>query len=133
MTGQADSKTTGRTPKTILRRLPRMRNDRMGVSTREGVTILRYTEILYCEAMGNYCRIYLRDQRSLVISKPLKRLSSVLPQQEFVRTHQSYLVRFDEIATVGQDVELINGKILPVSRGQRDTLMSLVRKQLPIV
>ncbi len=105
----------------------------MALHLTEGFVIIRFADILYCEAMGNYCRIHLRNQQSHLASRPLKTVFAVLPAAEFIRTHKSYVVRFDEIVMAGAEVKLSNGKMIPVSRNQRNNLDALLRNRLPIV
>jgi two-component system LytT family response regulator len=117
----------------VVRKMQKPPTDRMALSTTEGYVIVLFADILYCEAMSNYCRIHLRTQQSQVVSKPLKLLQSVLPSTEFIRTHQSYLVRFDAITCAGRDITLTNGATIPLSRSRRSILGDFLRKRMPIV
>ena len=118
---------------TVVRTMKNHLADRMAISTTEGYVIIQYADILYCEAMSNYCRIHLNTSKSHIVSKPLKHLQSVLPSAEFIRTHQSYLVRFDHIVAAGQDVKLSNGSNIPLSRSQRSAFDALLKIRMPIV
>jgi two-component system LytT family response regulator len=117
----------------VVRPLKRYQADRMALSTTEGYIIVHFADILYCEAMSNYCRIHLRTQPSLVASRTLKYIQSVLPSTEFIRPHQSYLVRFDEITFAGHEIKMSNGVNIPVSRQHRNTLTTFLRNRMPVV
>ena len=117
----------------IIRNLAPAIMDRMGVNTQEGLVIIRFEDILYCEAMSNYCRLYLRDGSSLVASRTLKHVFACLPHSAFMRTHQSYVVRIDAITRVHHELMLYNGKKIPVARSQRSVLTEWFRDQLPVI
>ena len=117
----------------VVRKMQKFPADRMALSTSEGFVIVRFADILYCQAMSNYCRIHLRTQQSHVVSKPLKHLQSVLPATEFVRTHQSYIVCFDDIICAGHDVKLSDGATVPLSRSRRSALDVFLRNRMPVV
>ena len=106
----------------LVHRLTRRATDRIGISTQEGLTLLRFDQILYCEAMANYCRIWRVDGSSIVVSKPLKDVLACLPASEFLRSHQSYAVRIHEVVNVHQGLTLSNGKWIPVSRSQKTAI-----------
>ena len=117
----------------VVRTLKKHQTDRMAISTTEGYVIVQFADILYCEAMSNYCRIQLRTGQSHLVSRTLKHLQSVLPSSEFIRTHQSYLVRFDAITCAGQEIRLTNGKNIPISRSKRNALGVFLRNSMPVV
>ncbi len=127
------SHTSSRSGEAILRRLPYSKTDKMGVNTQNGIVIIRYADILYCEAMGNYSRVHLHSGKSIMISKTLKHVITFLPSAEFVRTHQSYIARFDDIVAVHQDITLSNGQKIPVARGQKNTIMTYLHNRIPVV
>jgi two-component system LytT family response regulator len=105
----------------------------MALSTQDGFIIISFSDILFCEAMGNYCRIQLRDQKMHVVSKPLKALTAVLPARDFIRTHQSYLVRFDDIVSIGSAVILSSGKSIPIARSRRQPLGVFLKNKMPTI
>lgn len=131
MTNTLTVKTTHRSA--TIRRLPNPGTDRLGIHAQSGLVIVPFAEILFCEAMSNYCRIHLFNGRSHIVSKPLKRIISVLPAEDFVRTHQSYVVRLNEIDHVGQEIILSNGIQIPLARSQRNSLLNVVRKRITII
>lgn len=127
------AKTRGIQESAIIRQLHQKAHDSMAISTQEGLVVIRFSDINYCEAMSNYCRIHLREGLPVLASKALKQVMAVLPPGDFVRIHQSYVVRFDGIASAGHEVRLMNGDVLPVSRSQRNALMQLIRNRMPVV
>ena len=74
-------------------------------------------EILYIEAVGNYIRLYLENEKPLVITQTMKYILSVLPPAKFIRIHKSYIVKREGITNFKKtEVTLSNKTVLPVGR-----------------
>jgi len=116
-----------------IRQLRRYATDRMAISTQEGMVIIRFADISYCEAMSNYCRIHLGDGRSVMASKPMKKIMAALPGGEFFRPHQTYVVRIDAIVSAGTDIRLEGGQIIPVSRAHKASLNQLLHSLMQVI
>jgi len=72
-------------------RPPAVQN-RICLSTAEGLEFLRVEDILYCEANGSYTTFHLRENRKIVVSKNLKEYETLLGGHAFMRVHNSYLI-----------------------------------------
>ncbi|MCC8037751.1 MAG: LytTR family DNA-binding domain-containing protein [Bacteroidales bacterium] len=74
-------------------------------------------EILYIEAMEGYVKIY-RDNGTCTLSRMiLKNILPMLPEDEFVRIHRSYIVHRSKIKSYNRsEVVLSNGQSLPIGR-----------------
>lgn len=55
-------------------------------------------QILYIEALGNYCKIFCTDGHCILSHAGLKLLQSMLPAGRFLRIHRSYVVALDKVA-----------------------------------
>jgi two-component system LytT family response regulator len=117
----------------IIRNLAPAITDRLGVSTQDGLVIIQVGDILYCEAMSNYCRLHLRDGSSMVASRTLKHVFACLPHSAFIRTHQSYVVRIDEVIRIHHELTLRNGTKIPIARSQRHMLNEWFQSQLSVI
>ena len=107
--------------------------NRIGVKTLNGIEIIRTSEILYCQAESNYCRLHLREGRSLLTSKTLKHVSEHLPGGLFTRIHQSYLVNTKAITGVHTELTLSDGTTLPIARNRRQVLSAWLEKQITVL
>ena len=85
-----------------------------------GNEVIRIDEMVYCQASSNYTNIYLMDGRKVCVSKTLKYIQSLLPDQKFIRTHQSHLVNIQYIRKyqLGNrpHVQLKTLETLPISK-----------------
>jgi len=87
------------------------------------------SNILYIESLGNYVNIYTENKK-MIVYLTLKGLEAQLPATDFIRIHQSFLVATSKIEAIEDNMVLIKGKPLPISRHYRDTLMRLVEQRL---
>ncbi len=65
---------------------------RMVLSTQESIQVIQLKDIVYCQSEGGYTWFFLANGQKVLISKPLKFYDELLPEDCFLRPHQSYLV-----------------------------------------
>lgn len=78
-------------------------------------------DIIYCNSDGNYTTIQTTNKK-FTISKTLKFVEKLLPQSDFYRIHQSYIINLKKIEAYDRStnyVKLCNHIELPVSRSKR--------------
>ena len=78
-------------------------------------------DILYAEAMQNYCRIHT-PSRSYLPLLPLSQLAEALPDH-FLSIHRSYLVNQRRVEGLEGNQVRIAGRLLPISRGNREEVL----------
>ena len=79
---------------------------------------LRPEEILRCVSESNYSYIYYGSGQKVMVAKTLKSIGMSLMASGFVRVHRSHLVRREDILAVFSNcLTLLNGEVIPVSRG----------------
>ena len=107
---------------------------KLALTTSEGMHLIHWSDIIHCIAESNYCRIALKGGRTLLVSKTLKTVESILPQSRFFRIHQSHVVSMDEISILRHDeILLTNGERLPVSRSRRADLVLKIQESATCV
>lgn len=75
------------------------------------------SEIIYIEVMNNYCHIFRTGNVCTQTRMTLKSLMELLPAENFVRIHRSFVVASDKVVSFNRkEVCLSNGKTLPVGR-----------------
>ena len=72
--------------------IPEMSGENIVFNTDTGFTMLNTGNIEYCYADSSYSRIVKYDRKEIIITKSLKELQDMLPENQFYRTHKSYLV-----------------------------------------
>ncbi|SNR16248.1 LytR/AlgR family response regulator transcription factor [Tenacibaculum jejuense] len=92
----------------------------------EGYQIIRFDTLMYCQSDKGYTTFYTEDKKSYIASKPIKEFENQLPEELFVRTHQSYVVNLkfiDKYDKTGYAF-LKSGAKIPVSTRKREEFVS---------
>jgi two-component system response regulator LytT len=77
-------------------------------------------EIKYIEGLGEYVKIVL-EKNFVVTLEALKNLEKILPEDQFVRIHKSYIVNTKFIRTLSStSITLKDGHKLPVGKVYKD-------------
>lgn len=102
--------------------------DRIVIKTTEQIYVLDLAEIVHCKADQGYTHFYTRDKKHILSSKTLKEYNEMLPQEQFVRVHQSHLVNWKYVASYEKKGELIlkNSERIPVSVRRRHVVSELL-------
>lgn len=107
---------------------------KIALPTENGYEFLKINSIIYCEASSNYCKIFCIDGKEILLAKTLKNIQELLPTNLFQRIHKSYLVNLNYIArfdrTNSLEIELQNGKKLPVSFRQKDNFLNVFKNKV---
>ncbi len=98
------------------------------LDTIESKFIVALDDILYCKSDGNYTEFFLNNNPSILISKPMKKISEIIPEQLFVRCHQSYLVNKTYIKRYDKNgfFVLQNDVNVPVATRRKDFALKAV-------
>ncbi len=78
-------------------------------------------EILYAQSYGNYVKIFM-NEKSLLASITTNQLEHLLPQDDFVRIHKSYIVAVKKIEQIERDNIILNQEKIPVGITYRRNL-----------
>lgn len=63
----------------------------------EGLVFVALSDIIRLEADGNYSLFFLKDKRTLLISKPLHHYEQQLAPENFFRVHDKHLVNLEQV------------------------------------
>jgi DNA-binding LytR/AlgR family response regulator len=87
---------------------------------------LKFGDITYLEADGNYTQVYAKDKK-FVVRAILKDLEQKLNPNYFVRIHKSYLINLEAIDAIDTHSVHIGGKEIPISRSQHSWLINQIK------
>jgi DNA-binding LytR/AlgR family response regulator len=77
---------------------------------------INYPDIRYIEAMQEYVRIYLENQKPIMTLMSLKKMEEHLPKDAFMRVHRSFIVNLNKITTVERNrIVFDNDTYIPIS------------------
>ncbi|MGB1218072.1 MAG: LytR/AlgR family response regulator transcription factor [Saprospiraceae bacterium] len=94
----------------------------------DGHVIVRFDELVRCQADEGYTHFFMSDGSRHIISKSLKEYEQILPTHKFIRTHQSHIInktfveRFDV-----HGVQLKNSKLIPISTRKKKGVLEWLR------
>ncbi|MEO9503403.1 MAG: LytTR family DNA-binding domain-containing protein [Nonlabens ulvanivorans] len=102
------------------------------LKTIEAIHIVKIADIMYCKSDGNYTTFFLVNNKSILISKPIKYAVQLLPESNFVRCQRSYLVNANFVTQFirSGSLILINGEELPVSGQNKDVVFERILQKM---
>lgn len=95
------------------------------VKTSDGQIRVDFSDLLYCEAQGNYVTFQLLDQK-IMSRMTLSETEKLLPVS-FIRTHRSFLVNKNQITKVEKHQLHLNGFVVPISSSYIDQVLELLK------
>ena len=97
----------------------------IALRTQQELLLVQVEDIIYCKSNGSYTTFYIKDRRPLMVSKAIKVYEELLPENAFLRPHQSYLVNYAFIKGYHRDGYLVlsDGQQLPVSVRKREQVI----------
>ena len=102
---------------------------KIAIPTFNGIQFIKIEDIIYLEASGNYTKFYLTHSRQYMVSRTLKEFEDMLPNNLFVRIHNSHVINLDfaekYIRGEGGQVVLTENIVLEVSKRKKNELMKI--------
>ncbi|HEX5669555.1 MAG TPA: LytTR family DNA-binding domain-containing protein [Chitinophagaceae bacterium] len=93
----------------------------------EGLEMVPVENILYCESSDNYCYIFLKGGKKMLVTRSMKDMEEILEEHSFARVHRSFLVNLNEVERYvrgdGGYVMMSDGKMIDVSRSKKEELL----------
>lgn len=104
---------------------------RIALSTSDGIHLFDISDIIRCESTDNYTKFYIKDSKSVLISKTLKEYEELLKEHNFERIHQSHLINLNYLKSYikkdGGYVIMTDGSNLPISQRKRERLQEILK------
>ncbi len=79
-------------------------------------------DILFVEALQNYVAIHTKDKKHITYLT-LGNVSEYLPEDEFIKTHKSFIVPVKKVESIEGNELRIGGHLIPISRNLKDGVM----------
>ena len=88
---------------------------------------LDMSRICYIEGLGDYVKIYSKDESKPVLSLcSMKYMEEKLPPDEFIRVHRSFIIRKDCIRTIESNKIALEKRSIPIGDVYRKKLKSYI-------
>lgn len=105
---------------------------KIGLTHKDGVKFVNFEQISSLSADGVYCKVYLNNGDSFLISKPLGYYADLLQKNSgiFFRPHRSHLINLMYLQEYnkqdGGSIVMENGIRIPVSRGKKEEFLAII-------
>ena len=86
---------------------------------------IKLNEIMYVEGLKDYVSIYTPTQKIVTLQR-IKNLEEQLPETEFVRIHNSYIVALNWIDAILKEKVQIGNNFLPISDTYRKSFKDFI-------
>lgn len=86
-------------------------------------------EIVYIESMGDYIRFFLEDKK-IVTLLSMSKIIELLPNEKFIQIHRSYIINFEKINFIQNNIISIGKYQLPISKSRKKELMIVINSKL---
>ena len=110
--------------------LKNIHQNKLFLPTLHGTFVISTSEISHAFADDKYATLVLESGEKTFVSLSLKELEDSLPAGEFIRPHQSYLVRIDAVRRVqkGDGITLVlkDKTEIPVSRRNKEDVLKVL-------
>ncbi len=101
------------------------------IPTSKGPKAVPEENIIRIEASSNYCKIFIINDRPLVVAKVLHWFQDNLPADMFCRIHRTHIINRMYVNEVieSSTVKLTNGDIIQISRRRKSHTGSLLQER----
>ncbi len=87
---------------------------------------INFSELLFIESLQNYVVIHT-SERKYITYLTLSAVEEQLPHAQFMKIHKSYLIALNKVKAIeGNEVVLLNGHHIPISRTLKDEVMNRI-------
>ena len=107
-------------PRKKLQDIPE--RDYMFVHVEYNQVKLNFADIRYIEAMKDYIRIHLMNEKPVVTRQSMKSMEEKLPPKDFVRVHKSYIVAVSKIQAIKRGLLVSGNHEIPMSDSYKPNL-----------
>lgn len=82
-----------------------------------------FSDILFCEALGDYVKVHLKD-KVLIVTTTMKKLIAELPDNQFLRTHKSYIINKTQFDYIEGNQIKIGDSMVAIGQSYREEVLN---------
>ena len=95
------------------------------IKERKKLINVKSQDIYMIISLGDYVRIHTTNQK-YTVHTTMKKIINQLPIDDFIRIHQSYIVRVDKITVINGENCMVNNEEIPISKAERKKLLNRI-------
>ncbi len=84
-------------------------------------------DILYIEALDDYLKIYLHQQKTIVARMTMKLMLEKLPSSDFIRVHRSFIVPIKKVNTIRNKTIYLLDKSIPIGNSYDEEVQKIFK------
>jgi two-component system LytT family response regulator len=100
---------------------------RIALSTQDGVSFVRFQDIIKVESSSNYSTFFLKNKQKIIVSRTLKEYEEALDEFQFMRINRFCIINLDEVVKYrkgdGGTIELSDNSEIEVSPQRKTELL----------
>ncbi len=87
---------------------------------------VKINDILLIEAAGNYCKIFLKDNK-IVIREKISDILKMLSPKTFIQVHKSYIVAKDHIKSIEGNLIKMENHQIPIGKIYKSNVLDFLK------
>jgi DNA-binding LytR/AlgR family response regulator len=107
---------------------PQVGEDFIFLKVKNNFVKISLEEITHMESAQDYITVHTTTQGKHTTLSTLKAMQDKLPPNDFIRVHNSYIVRLDKVTRIEDNSILIGDAIIPLSRMYKEELLGRLNK-----
>lgn len=80
-------------------------------------------DILYIEALDDYLKIYVNQQKTIVVRMTMKSILEKLPSSDFLRVHRSFIVPVKKVESMRNKTLQLGGNKIPIGSSYEEDVL----------
>lgn len=107
--------------------------NKIALPSDDGMVLIPFDDIIKCQADRAYCNFYIKDDRTILVSKSMKEFEDILLEHNFLKVHKSTIVNVNYISKYisgrGGYLKMEDDSLITVSVRKKDELMKVIKHQ----
>jgi two-component system LytT family response regulator len=104
-----------------------LKHQKVILNTDGKLVFLNIDDILYIESDGNYSTFFMTKNQKMVVTKKIKEIDAILPENYFFRIHNSYIINLNKIKEFVKNeayVVMETNEKIPVARQRKSDFLN---------
>jgi two-component system, LytTR family, response regulator len=106
----------------------KIKHDYFFIKTDAKMQKVNFNDILFIEGQADYLRVVTEKERFMTLMN-FKSIEDILPKEDFVRVHKSYIIAISKIEYVERSHIKIQEDLIPISEGYRSHFFKAIENR----
>jgi DNA-binding LytR/AlgR family response regulator len=106
----------------------KLKHDYFFIRTDAKMQKVNFNDVLFIEGQADYLKVVTEKERYMTLMN-FKSLEDILPKDDFVRVHKSYIVAISKIEYVERSHIKIKEDLIPISEGYRANFFNAIENR----